>query len=59
MNTENSEYVWRKSSWSRSGNCLEAASGRKVYVRDSKDPHREILKFSRKAWREFVSAVSR
>lgn len=52
--------AWRRSSWSgTNGNCVEVAllRGGNVGVRDSKDPHGQVLRFSPEAWRSFVFAV--
>jgi hypothetical protein len=47
--------VWRKSSRSASGNCVEVASiGRHFAVRDSKDRSGPILLFTRDEWAAFV-----
>lgn len=52
--------LWRKSSRSGgdSGQCVEvAALGRRVGLRDSKDPHGPVLSFSTDAWRAFAARV--
>jgi hypothetical protein len=43
---------WRKSTRSgNSGNCVETAFAEDaVYVRDSKDPHGPVLRFTRDEW---------
>jgi len=51
---------WRRSSWSgTNGNCVEVAllRGGNVGVRDSKDPHGQVLSFPRDTWKSFVLAV--
>jgi Domain of unknown function (DUF397) len=52
--------VWIKSSLSfANGNCVEAArlSGGYVGVRDSKDPHGGMLRFTPAEWSAFLSGV--
>lgn len=53
--------VWKKSSLSVSGDCVEwtidSSSGR-VLVRDSKDPGAGHLCFTLGEWRAFVGAVA-
>jgi Domain of unknown function (DUF397) len=61
INTGHLSHAWRKSSFSASGNCLEAANqDGSVLVRDSK-PHidRETLSFSSATWREFIGRLRR
>jgi Domain of unknown function (DUF397) len=50
--------VWRKSSRSNSGNCVEvAATSTAVFVRDSKDPGGPVLQFGCDEWSAFLTAV--
>lgn len=52
--------IWRKSSHSANGStCVEVAANLPdvVAVRDSKDPDGWVLKFSRRQWATFISAV--
>ncbi len=50
--------VWRKSSWSSSGACVEVArDGGVVHVRDSKDPSGLVLTFDGQRWRQFLDGV--
>jgi hypothetical protein len=52
--------VWRKSSQSMSGDCVEFALLREaVGVRDSKDPTGPVMIFSRSEWQAFVDAAKR
>ncbi len=54
------DLVWIKSSLSfANGNCVEAARLKDgdVGVRDSKDPHRVILRFTADEWTAFVGGV--
>lgn len=47
--------VWRKSSASLNGDCVEVASlPEGVAVRDSKNPDGAMLSFSRSQWRAFL-----
>ena len=48
---------WRKSRWSKTGNCIEVASG--VAVRDTQDREGPVLKFSAAQWRAFTAALPR
>jgi len=49
--------VWRKSSASGSGNCVEVALSDIVYVRDSKNPAGGATGFHAQSWMEFMGAV--
>ncbi|KAB1118865.1 DUF397 domain-containing protein [Micromonospora aurantiaca] len=51
--------IWRKSSLSGDGNCVEVAavSGEVVGVRDSKDAAGPVLAFSPVVWTGFVSGL--
>ncbi|MFI6332219.1 DUF397 domain-containing protein [Micromonospora chersina] len=51
--------IWRKSSLSGDGNCVEVAAGNGavVGVRDSKDVAGPVLAFSPVAWTGFVSGL--
>lgn len=50
--------VWKKSTASGGGNCLEAANTRtSVLVRDSKNPQGGVLTFSRPEWAAFLVSV--
>ena len=50
--------VWRKSSLSEAGNCVEvAALGDQVFLRDSKHPNGPILSLSPTQWAGFRLAV--
>lgn len=49
---------WHKSTFSATGNCLEAAySGGSVLIRDSKDRLPYVLQFTPAEWRAFISGV--
>lgn len=51
---------WRKSTRSQgNGNCLEFRfQNGHVQVRDSKDPQLQVLRFTPRAWTEFITAVA-
>jgi hypothetical protein len=52
--------TWRKSSWSlANGNCVEVGrlAGELIGVRNSRDPHGDVLRFSRAGWRNFLAGV--
>jgi Domain of unknown function (DUF397) len=61
MHTESdlASLSWRKSSFSGSNGCLEAAScgNGSVAVRDSKDPHSAVLVYTAHEWRAFLQGV--
>jgi hypothetical protein len=47
--------VWRKSSESFNGDCVEVAPLHDgIVVRDSKNPDGAVLKFSRREWQAFI-----
>ncbi|MFE9602657.1 DUF397 domain-containing protein [Streptomyces hokutonensis] len=50
--------LFRKSSASETGNCVEVALGRDVLVRDSKNSNAFLLSFSQDSWTDFVSTVA-
>jgi hypothetical protein len=51
--------IWRKSSHSADGACVEVAcvKGHQVLVRDSKDRSGPVLQFSVPEWRAFLGGV--
>jgi hypothetical protein len=51
--------IWRKSSYSESGNCVEVASlpNNNLAVRDSKDKSGPNLVFTPAEWQAFVRGV--
>ncbi|MEO3853470.1 DUF397 domain-containing protein [Acrocarpospora sp. B8E8] len=53
------DVVWKKSSWSSNGNCVEVArlDGGHVAVRDSKDRDGNTLVFTPGEWTAFVQGV--
>jgi hypothetical protein len=52
--------VWRKSSKSKDGECVEIARvDDLVGVRDSKDPTGPVLELSAEVFRDFVSDIKR
>jgi len=59
MTSDSSPVLWRKSSYSGSGNdCVEmAAADRVVLVRDSKDQTGPQLRLTAEQWRSFTAAV--
>jgi len=60
LSADPSTLIWRKSSFSDSGNCVEvAAQDESVHIRDSKDTERGILSVSSSAWREFIQTLQR
>ena len=49
---------WRRSRRSYGGGaCLEAASGARIHVRDSKNPGGVVLRFTAAQWNAFVTGV--
>jgi hypothetical protein len=60
MDLSHSELTWRTASYSSEGqNCVEVAdlTGGGRAVRDSKDPHGPILRFTPSEWGVFVAGV--
>jgi Domain of unknown function (DUF397) len=53
--------MWRKSSFSEAGNCVEVADRRGlVFVRDTKLSARSsVLTFPPLVWREFIDSVNK
>lgn len=50
--------IWRVSSWSAGGNCIEVATVESViHVRDTKNRSRGLLSFPSAAWEGFIRAV--
>jgi hypothetical protein len=53
-----SEAMWRKSSRSMNGNCVEVAFvDGQVAMRDSKHPTGPVLMFSQDEWKAFVAGL--
>jgi len=59
VNMNRSPVMWRKSSHSADGDCVEVAplDGGGMAVRDSKDPEGPALVFTAAEWRAFVAGV--
>lgn len=58
--TDNQEsaFVWKKSSASAAGNCVEVAFLQGwVLIRDSVNPEGDTLRISRVAWNSFLAEV--
>ena len=52
------EPIWRRASFCGSGECVEVAElNGMVVMRDSKDPHGPMLRYTADEWRSFVRAV--
>ncbi len=51
--------TWTRSSYCYTANCVEVAalSGRRVGVRDSKNPDHGVLVFGERAWRDFLAGL--
>lgn len=57
-NFEKPAIIWRKSSASNSGNCVEVAFAEgMVLFRDSKNPDGDVLAISPTAWTAFVRHI--
>jgi hypothetical protein len=55
---DHSSVVFRKSSYSESGNCVEVGVHRgSVLIRDSKNPNGGILSVSPEAWEKFLHGM--
>lgn len=58
VNVDYMNLVWRKSSYSGQGNCVEVAQAEAtIFVRDSKNPTVAPLAFRTDEWAAFVSGV--
>ena len=58
MHTFPEVLIWRVSSRSAGGNCIEVAGRKSVmYVRDTKNRSRGLLSFPATAWEDFIRAV--
>lgn len=54
------EIIWRKSTRSEAGNCVEVAvraDAAVVLIRDSRNPGGTVLEFDRQAFGEFISCL--
>jgi len=50
--------VWRKASFCGSGECVEVAElNGMVVMRDSKDPHGHMLRYTTEEWRSFALGI--
>jgi hypothetical protein len=57
--SEQAYIIWRKSTASVSGNCVEVAfADESVLVRNSRDPLGSVLCFSPQEWAAFLQGVS-
>jgi hypothetical protein len=55
---QESHYLWKKSTVSGAGSCVEVAGvGQTILVRDSRDPSGPILSFARAEWETFLAGV--
>lgn len=58
MNDVSADLLWKKSTASTQGNCVEVANARaSVFVRDSKNPQGGVLTFSALEWAAFLVDV--
>ena len=58
-NSEQTHIIWRKSTASGSGNCVEVAfADESVLVRSSRRPLGSVLCFSRQEWAAFLEGVT-
>jgi hypothetical protein len=58
MNACETPANWRKSSSSQNGDCVELAHvNGNVWVRDSKNPSANLLKFGKSDWKLFIVAI--
>lgn len=53
--------LWRTSTFCNNGNCVEVAdlSGKRVGVRDNKDPNSPVLEFSGSEWANFIGRIKK
>jgi len=58
MSEHETPSLWRKSSFSRNGDCVEwQPAKRAVLLRTSKEPCGPILEFTYSEWRAFIAGV--
>jgi hypothetical protein len=57
MGLDGAEVLWRKSSASGSGDCVEVAFTDDVAVRDSRDSAGIFLEFTECAWVSFIAGL--
>jgi hypothetical protein len=58
--SEQTYIIWRKSTTSGGGNCVEVAiADESVLVRNSRDPLGAVLSFSRQEWMAFLKGASK
>ena len=48
---------WVTSTYSATGNCVQVAVRGEVLVRDTKDRHGAVLRFTPEAWRRFAAQI--
>jgi hypothetical protein len=57
MHTFQEVPIWRVSSWSAGGNCIEVANRKSVIHARYQDRSRGLLSFPAVAWDDFIRAV--
>jgi Domain of unknown function (DUF397) len=58
MRTFSEVLMWRVSSWSAGGNCVEVANRKSViHVRDTKNRGQGSLSIPAAAWEDFIRAI--
>ncbi len=58
--SEQTYIIWRKSTTSGGGNCVEVAfADESVLLRSSRDPLGSVLSFSRQEWVAFLEGASK
>jgi hypothetical protein len=58
MSADETPVTWRRSSFSQGGDCVEIAHiSTQVFVRDSKNPHGNMLTFTLAEWSAFIEDV--
>lgn len=56
--SDDQQWMWRKSTLSESGNCVEVTrTSEGIAVRDSKDPNGALLTFTLSEWSAFLGGV--
>ena len=57
--SEQTNIIWRKSTMSQGGNCVEVAfADKSVLVRNSRGPRGSVLSFSRQEWMAFLEGAN-